>query len=587
MKDDGNCMSITITTGIVASPGIRIGKTFVLGKRALKVPKYLIDEAFTEQEINRLIKAIDVTKKDLLVIQKHISISLSKEISDIFESHLMILDDPITQQRIKDLIINEKKNAEWAVNDFSKEFIENLNSDGDEYFRDRIIDIADLSKRIIANLQEKMDKLLPEIDEKIILFSRDLTPSEVATMNKELILAIVTDKGGPTSHTSIIARALEIPTIVGSNNCTSYVKTGDCVIVDAIEGKIIINPDEKTITEYKKHESDYIKLMEELAKLASLPSKTTDSAQINIFGNIEFPEEMKSIKDHGAQGIGLLRSEFLFIDKKLPDEETQFKSYSDIVKYFAPQPVTIRTLDVGGDKILGYTETNKEKNPFLGTRAIRFSLEHEEMFKVQLRAILKASHYGNVKLLFPLITCLSELNKAKKITYSVMDDLRKEGIPFNESIPIGIMIEVPSAAMKADILSKYCDFFSVGTNDLTQYMSAVDRVNEKLAYLYNPVDISVLRVLKMIKEAANAANIPVSICGEMTAKPEYTSLLLGLGYTDLSMSPVYMHQVKQIIRNVSMKESIEFTNELLQCYDNEVIQKKLKERYSQKIAEIK
>ena len=578
-------MAKTIT-GIVASPGIRIGKAFLLGKSALDVPKYSIDEDSIEKETARLRKAVAITKKDLLIINKQINISLSKEISDIFESHLMILDDPIIVKKVGDLISQEKKNAEWAVDEISNELIRNLDSGGDEYLQDRIIDISDLNRRIIANLQETINKMLSEIDEEVILFASNLSPAEIATMNKEMVLALVTDKGGPTSHTSIIARALGIPAIVGTNDCTSYIKTGDSVIVDALEGKIIINPDKNTVKEYKDLKSNYSKRIEELAKLADLPSKTTDSIQVNIFGNIEFPDEMKIIKGYGAQGIGLLRSEFLFMDKSLPDEETQFKSYSDIVKYFFPQPVTIRTLDVGGDKILGFINQNKEKNPFLGCRAIRFSLEHENLFKIQIRAILKASHYGNAKLLFPLITCLSELNKAKEITYGIMDELKKEGIPFNESIPIGIMIEVPSAAIKSDVLAKNCDFFSVGTNDLIQYMSAVDRVNEKLAYLYNPVDISMLRILKLIRESAQAENIPVSICGEMVAHPEYTALLLGLGYTDFSMSPIYMHQIKQIIRNVNMKECSEFANEILECSDNCIIQEKLKEKYTKKISEI-
>jgi phosphotransferase system enzyme I (PtsI) len=417
------------------------------------------------------------------------------------------------------------------------------------------------------------------------VFAQDLTPSETALMNKEHILGFVTDRGGRTSHTAIMARALEIPAIVGTINGTSMVKNDNTIILDAVHGRIIIDPTQEEINEYRQYDEEFRELEIELAKLTTLASKTLDSVEIFIYGNIEIPEEMKIIKEHGAQGIGLFRSEFLFMDQSLPDEDTQFQQYKRVVEFFNPMPVTIRTIDVGADKVYAYTNHYKERNPFLGCRAIRFSLENEDLFRIQLRAILRASHFGNLKLMFPMITVIEEFNKAKKITIEIMDELRRNKIPFDEKIQIGLMIEVPSAVINADILAKYADFFSVGTNDLVQYLLAVERTSEKVAYLYNPLNLSVLRFLKQITDTAQKNSTHISICGEMAGEPQYTMVLLGLGFRHLSMSPIYMHQVKKVIRSVSIKECEKMVDSLLKLENTDdieqVVRIKFKEKFDQ------
>ena len=394
-------------------------------------------------------------------------------------------------------------------------------------------------------------------------------------MNKKYVLAFVTDRGGRTSHTAIMARALEIPAVVGTFTGTSKVKNGDIVIVDAFHGKVIIKPSKEEIEHYQNFEKEFRILDKHLAELTHLPSMTLDDVEITILGNIELPEEKKIMKEHGAQGIGLFRSEFLFLDKSLPDEDSQLNSYKEVVEFFKPAPVTIRTLDIGGDKINAFSNFNRERNPSLGCRAIRFCIQNSDLFKTQLRAILRASNYGNVKLMFPMISSVEEIIDARIILKATMNELKKEGIPFNENIPVGIMIEVPSAAIDTDILSKHCDFFSVGTNDLVQYTLAVDRINESIAYLYNPLNHAVLKLLKLIVDNSNEYSVPLSICGEIAGEPIYTMLLMGLGYKNFSMSSNLMHPIKRIIRSVTMKECEELASELLKIDNSKIIRKKL------------
>ena len=579
-------MSTTITKGIIASPGIRIGKAYVFQGVKIIIPKYIINENDITFEIARFERAVEETKDEIKGIQEQIAGNLSKDMADIFTSHLMVLEDPQIEEKVRRTIVEEKRNAEWAINDISLELINSLSSIQDDYLRERIIDISDINKRLIANLQKTDSPTLQHITDEVIVFANDLTPSETALMNKEHILAFVTDKGARTSHTAIMARALEIPAIVGTINATSLVKNDDMVIVDAVHGQIIIDPSREEIDEFRKYEKDFRELEEELSKLISLPARTLDAEEIYIYGNIEIPDEMKIIKDHGAQGIGLFRSEFLFMDKSLPDEEKQFNEYKRVVEFFNPSPVIIRTIDVGADKVYAFTNHYKERNPFLGCRAIRFSLENEGLFRIQLRAIIRASHFGNLKLMFPMITTVEEFHKAKKITQEVMADLRQEGIPFDKNIQIGLMIEVPSAVINADILAKYADFFSVGTNDLVQYVLAVDRVSEKIAYLYSPLNLSVLRFLKQIVTVANKNSTPLSICGEMAGEPQFTMLLLGLGFRHLSMSPIYMYQVKKIVRSVTIKECENMVNSLLKLENTEDIEKMVRKKFKEKFNEL-
>ncbi len=578
-------MSNIITQGTIASPGIKIGKAYVFKDNKIIIPKYIIKEREIPSEICRLEKAVAKTKKEIKEIQEQIANSLSSDMSDIFTSHLMVLEDPLVIEKAQTMIREEKKNVEWAINNISLELINSLGSIEDEYLRERIIDISDINKRLISHLQKTATSNLAHIDEEVIVFAHDLTPSETAIMNRDYILGFVTDTGGRTSHTAIMARALEIPAIVGTINGTSHVKTGDTVIIDAIHGKVIINPEPEDIEEFKKYQSQFIALEKELSKLTSLPAKTLDNEDVFIYGNIEIPDEMEVIQNHGAQGIGLFRSEFLFLNRSLPDEEKQFNQYKKVAEFFNPMPVTIRTLDVGGDKIYSHTKHYRERNPFLGCRAIRFSLENEEIFRTQLRAILRASYYGNVKLMFPMITTVEEFKKARSITDEIMNDLRSEEIPFDENIQIGIMIEVPSAVINADILARYCDFFSVGTNDLVQYILAVDRISEKIAYLYNPLNLAVLRFLKQLVNVSETYNTPISICGEMAGEPKYIMALMGLGFRQFSMSPTYMYQVKSIVRSVKIDECKSLVEKLFELEETTEIENLVLDAYHKKAPE--
>ncbi len=562
-------------SGIVASPGIRIGKAYVYKTSEAIIPKYSIREEDIEAEIDRYIKSLDTTKNEIKAIQEQIARSLSKDMADIFTSHLMVLEDPIVTEKAIGRIRSERRNAEWIINDITLDLIKNLGNIEDDYLRERIIDISDINKRLINNLQKRQGETLKDIREEVIVISKDLTPSDTATMDRSRILAFVTDKGGRTSHTAIMARALEIPAIVGTHSITSAVRDGDTVIVDAIHGNVIINPTESELKEYQQYIKDLRKLDKELAKITHLPSTTSDDVEIRILGNIEIPEEMSIIKDHGAQGIGLFRSEFLFLDRSLPDEEKQYQEYRKVVEFFNPLPVTIRTLDVGGDKIYSYNKEHRERNPFLGCRAIRFSLEHEDLFRTQIRSILRASAHGNVKMMIPMISTIDEIIRSRNIALECMDDLRRKSIPFNENIPIGIMVEVPSAVLNADRFAKYADFFSVGTNDLVQYTLAVDRISEKIAYLYNPLDLSVLRFLKQIVETSQNCSVPLSICGEIAGEPKYTMVLIGLGFREFSMSTAYMYQVKRIVRSVTVGECEELAKTLMEMEKTSEIENKL------------
>ncbi|MBN2401579.1 MAG: phosphoenolpyruvate--protein phosphotransferase [Spirochaetes bacterium] len=565
----------TVIKGISASPGIKIGKAHLYLGSNIVIPRYKINKNDIERELARFDAALEKTKKEINGIQQQIADSLSKDLANIFSSHLMVLEDPLIAEQAREKIKNEKRNVEWILNDISLELINSMSSIEDEYLKEKIIDLSDIHKRLINNLLMTDTTDLSSLDTEAIIFAPDLTPSDTAVMNKKFVLAFVTDKGGRTSHTAIMARALEIPAIVGTFTGTSKVKNGDTVIVDAYHGKVIIKPSKEEIIHYQNFQKEFILLDKHLAELKHLPSMTLDDVEISILGNLELPEEKKIMKEHGAQGIGLYRSEFLFLDKSLPDEEIQLNSYREVVEFFKPAPVTIRTLDIGGDKIYAYSNLYKERNPFLGCRAIRFCMQNSALFKTQLRAILRASNYGNVKIMFPMISSVEELIDARTILKTTMNELKKEGIPFNEDIPVGIMIEVPSAAIDSDHLSKHCDFFSVGTNDLVQYTLAVDRINESISSLYNPLNHAVLKLLKIIVDNSNKYSVPLSICGEIAGEPVYTMLLMGLGYRNFSMSSNLMHPIKRIIRSVTIKECEELASELLKLENSKTIRKKL------------
>jgi phosphotransferase system enzyme I (PtsI) len=549
--------------GINASPGICIGKAYLVDREGVDVvAKYAIQEKKLKDEVNRFKAAVKRARDELRAIIADSPDELKQ--AHILETHMVLLHDKLLYGKTIETIKNEKVNAEWAL----KKIVSNLKAVfqnmADPYLRERSADIEHVSERIMRNLVGVQGESIAKIDKRVILVARDLSPADTSQINLERIKGFLTDLGGKTSHTGIIARTLEIPAVVGLENATAQIKSDDLIIVDGSTGTVIIHPAEQTLVQYEERKTQYEKYQAVITRESHPPAETSDGFHLEIMGNIELPEEVFAVLNYGGDGIGLYRTEFQYLSRSaFPSESELYDKYRDVVEVMGQKPVTIRTLDINGDKALINSVAGYEANPALGLRAIRYCLKKPDVFNTQLRAILRAAAHGNVRILFPMISAWFEIRQAKKMLDEAADSLVRDGLRFNRDIEVGIMIEVPSAVIMADVMAKEVDFFSIGTNDLIQYSLAIDRGNKQVAHLYQPLDPAIIRMIKHAAAVAKENGIKIFMCGEMAGSPLHVPLLLGMGMDELSMNPPSIPAVKRIVRSLSLGDSRAFVSEAL------------------------
>jgi phosphotransferase system enzyme I (PtsI) len=541
----------TTVQGIAASQGIAYGQVFVYLQSDVEVPSYLVEPERRIDEVARFDKALLVTRQQIAKIQDEVEKNLGPEEARIFDAHLLVLEDQaLIGETIREFEATAR-NIETCFNKVSSRYIQAFAEIDDEYLRERAGDLRDVAQRVLQNLLGQAENSLSRLADKRIVVANDISPSDSASIDRSAALAVVTDSGSRTSHAVIVARSMKVPAVVGVRNLSKKANNGDWAIVDGYDGIVILNPSESTLFRYGKIQEQKKSFETRLYEANRQPAITLDGVAVTLMANIEKADEVKLVKEYAAEGVGLYRTEYLYLSAaRIPTQQEQFLAYKTVVEGLAPQPVILRTLDLGGDKPLaGNPELfPKENNPFMGFRAIRFCLEHHDIFKDQLRAILMASAHGNVRLMYPMISGAEELARANTVLRECMAELKAAGTPFDENLAIGAMIEIPSAAATADLIAKECSFFSIGTNDLIQYLLAIDRVNDRIAHLYEPTHPAVIRTLKHIVDEAHKQNIPVSVCGEMAGDPVFAPLLLGLGVDSLSMAPPWIPSVKYIVR---------------------------------------
>ena len=552
-------------SGIPASPGIVFGKALVLKEEKIVLDTTKITDDQVEAEVARFYEGRNAAVEQLNSIKDRAFASLGEEKAAIFEGHLMILEDEELEEEILDYLRSHNVNASVAASKIIDQQVAMLSEIDDEYLKERAGDIRDIGNRLIKNILGMPIVDLGDINEESILVAYDLTPSETAQLNLEKVLGFITDIGGRTSHTSIMARSLELPAIVGTNNVTEQVNTGDFLILDAVNNRIYINPTQAQIDELKALEAKLAEEKAELAKLKDLPAITLDGHKVDVVANIGTIRDCDGAHRNGAEGVGLYRTEFLFMDRdQLPTEEEQFIAYKEVVEAMDGRLVVLRTMDIGGDKDLPYLDLPKEMNPFLGWRAIRIALDRREILHAQLRAVLRASAFGKLAVMFPMIISVEEIRELKSVIEILKAELRTEGKAFDENIQIGVMVETPSAAVNAKFLAKEVDFFSIGTNDLTQYTLAVDRGNELISHLYNPMQPSVLSLIKQVIDASHTEGKWTGMCGELAGDEHATLLLLGMGLDEFSMSAISVPRIKKLIRNVNFQDAKALADKALQ-----------------------
>ena len=548
-----------VFSGIPVSGGICRGKVFVLRTERLSVPHRTVTVEEAGHEIHRLEQALIRTRQEVQEVQRKVSNSMGAGDAGIFDAHLLMLEDPTLLDEAHKLIHEQHCNAEYAIHQAAEKYAAVLEAVGDEYLRERCTDLRDVADRILGQMMGQSSLgVLPEFKDKAIIIAHDLSPSMTARLDKEMVLGFGIEIGSKTSHTAILARSLGLPAVAGLRDIVGHLHNGDYLLLDGFNGVVILNPTDQTLFEYGQIVRKQLDLEEHLKEIHDEPAVTLDGVRITLSANIESPDDIQNVLAGGAEGVGLFRTEFLFLNRDtLPTEEEQFHAYRDVAAALKPAPVVIRTLDLGGDKFLSPLAVPQEMNPFLGWRAIRLCLHEKDMFRAQLRAILRASVHGNVKMMYPMISGVEELVQANELLEECKTALRADGVSFNEDLEVGMMIEVPSAAVIADLLARKVDFFSVGTNDLVQYSLAVDRLNERIAHLYEPTHPGIIRLIQNTVHAARSPNIWVGVCGEMAGDPVLVPLLLGLGIDELSVAAPSVPRIKHLIRGLRMSEARE------------------------------
>jgi phosphotransferase system enzyme I (PtsI) len=562
--------------GIIVSPGIAIGRAFLFSAVRRTVPNYEVAPERQAEELARFRGARERAVRELEALRGVTEPDQPQ--GRLLESQILMLNDPELAERVERGLAGQRKNAEWVLQKVVAAIAAKLAESKDEYLRERSSDIYDVAERILDQLGSPRRQALSELREECIVVAHALLPSDLMAMDRGKVLGLAADSGGRTSHVAILARSFAIPAVLGLSQLSGEVRTGDLAIVDGTRGQVIVNPDEATLAQYRASREAWRTHELQLLPLSELRAETRDGKLISLESNIEVPEETASALAHGADGVGLFRSEFLYIiPKRFPSEEEQLETYRRVLSAMKPRPVTIRTLDLGGEKVIPGVTPGGESNPILGWRAVRFCLSRQDVFLTQLRALLRASVHGNLRLMFPMISGVDELEAVLGVLEQAKQELRARGQPFDEQVPVGIMIEVPSAAFTSDILARRVSFFSIGTNDLIQYLIAVDRENERIAYLYEPFHPAVLRLLKTVIDNAHSNGIPVGMCGEMAADPNAAVVLLGLGLDEFSMSAIAIPEIKRIIRSVTLAEAEELAGSVLSMKSQREVDRRVRQ----------